>query len=121
MILAFLATRAGKFAAGGLAVVLAITAFMLWLNHREKAAVEADRAVAAQQATEAQLRAERAADSQFQAVQASNAAESSKTRDAMKEAADANPIQARAPAGAVSRAAADRLRARARGSHPATD
>ncbi len=43
---AFLATRAGKFAAIGLAVVLAVAGFLWWLESERDEAVEADRAAA---------------------------------------------------------------------------
>ncbi len=46
MLMAFLATRAGKFAAIGLAVVLAFAGFLWWLESERDEAVEADRAAA---------------------------------------------------------------------------
>ncbi len=108
-----------KLIGGALAVVLAIGLFTWWLSSREKAAVDADRASGRAVATERQLDAERAAQGKLDAVQAINAAEAEKTDQAMKDAEDANPVEARAGAGPVANAAAARLRERARRSDPA--
>ncbi len=61
MILAFLATRAGKFAAIALAVVLVVAAFMWWLDSQKDAAVRADRAQANAEAAVTTRKADEAA------------------------------------------------------------
>lgn len=88
MILAFLATRAGKFAAIGLAVVLAITAFMLWLDHREKAAVNADRAQAAVEVLDTARRADAAAVATTAAIQTKVEKSNDEARNAARNSDD---------------------------------
>lgn len=88
MILAFLSTRAGKFAAAGLAIILAIALFMLWLNGREKAAVERDRAEAAAEAAKTARRAEEASSAEIRAVQTEVEKANDEARDAAQRSDD---------------------------------
>lgn len=69
MILSFLSTRAGKFAAAGVALILAVIAFTLWLRNERQEAVERDRAEAAQVIAKSQERAEAAAQATGAAIQ----------------------------------------------------
>ena len=69
MIFSFLATRLGKFAAIGLAVVLAFGLFQWWLASERKEAVERDRAKAAQIIAERRERADVAAQGKIRDVQ----------------------------------------------------
>ena len=69
MIWAFFASRAGKYTAAGIAIVLAVIAFLWWLGEREEAAVERDRAKAAQVIAKATERAETAAQATTAAIQ----------------------------------------------------
>ncbi len=109
MILPFgLTPLAAKYIGGALALVLAITAFMLWLNHRENAAVEADRAKAAVEVLGKARRADAAAAATTAAIQN----ETERTNDdARKAAVDSDDPLA---------AGFDRLRARKAIPRPAT-
>ncbi len=88
MLIAFLATRAGKFAAGGLAIVLLIVGFMFWLHGREKAAVEADRAKVAAKVLETSRRADAAAQATTAAIQSKVETTNEQARDAARNSDD---------------------------------
>ncbi len=99
--------RVGLIAAG---IVIAVVGFIAWDYFDDKAAVEqADSKRKLSEATDV-LEGERRANRGEEARRAAREADSQTTTTDMKEAEDANPEAARAPAGPVSRAAADRLR-----------
>lgn len=88
MIFSFLATRAGKFAAAGVAVILAVIAFLWWLDSREKAAVERDRAEAAAEIAESQERAQRASSERVEAIRNDTERTNDEARDAARNSDD---------------------------------
>ena len=94
------------------AFVAAVGGFLIWDHFDDKAAVEtADskrQLEEAHRALEGERRANRGEDERRR----SREADSDTTTTDMKEAENADPEAARAPAGPVSRAAADRLRKR---------
>ena len=94
------------------AVGAAVGGFLIWDHFDDKAAVEtADskrRLEEAHRALEGERRANRGEDERRR----SREADSDTTTADMKEAENADPEAARAPAGPVSRASADRLRGR---------
>ncbi|KZY95079.1 MULTISPECIES: hypothetical protein [unclassified Erythrobacter] len=94
------------------AVGAAVGGFMIWDHFDDKAAVEAAdskrRLKEANRALEGERRANRGEDERRR----SREADSDTTTADMKEAENADPEAARAPAGPVSRASADRLRGR---------
>jgi hypothetical protein len=102
------APLAMKIAAGLCAALLIAVAFLWWNNGRLRDSLhdvreERDLAITA-------LTAERRANEADAKRQAEREARSTQSREAMRRAEDENPEAARAPAGAVSRAAAERLR-----------
>lgn len=91
-------------------VVLIVGGFLTWNYFDNKAAVEkADSKRKLNEANDA-LEGERRANRGEEDRRKAREADSGRTTDKMKEAEDAEPEAARAPAGPVSRAAADRLR-----------
>jgi len=104
-----------RLAKAGLAagrVVAAVAAFLILDHFDDRAAIEkADNKRQIKQVNDA-LEGERRANRGEEARREAREADSDNTTDDMKEAEDANPEAARAPAGPVSRAAADRLRGR---------
>jgi hypothetical protein len=92
------------------AIVAAVGGFLIWDYFDDKAAVEkADSKRKLEEAEDA-LQGERRANRGEEARREAREADSDTTTEEMKEAEDADPEAARAPAGPVSRAAADRLR-----------
>jgi flagellar biosynthesis/type III secretory pathway M-ring protein FliF/YscJ len=100
-----LAAIAGALALWGMAA--------LYINHRENAAVRADREQAAAEAATKALDAERGANRKDEAIQAANQDDDDETREAITDATAENPEAAGAPAGPVTRTVIDRLRERA--------
>ncbi len=88
MTLAFLATRAGKFAAGGLAIALLIAGFMWWLDNERDEAVEADRAKAAAEIAPRQQRAGDAAQATTATIQNEAETTNAQVRDAARNSDD---------------------------------
>jgi hypothetical protein len=86
---------------------------LAYINHRENAAVRADREQAAAEAATKALDAERGANKADEAIQADNRAADKSTREAIDNATAENPEAAGAPAGPVTRTVIDRLRERA--------
>lgn len=102
------APLAMKIAGGLIAALLLAVAFLWWNNGRLRDNLhdvreERDLAITA-------LTAERRANEADAKRQAEREARSTQSREAMRRAEDQNPDAARAPAGPVSRAAAERLR-----------
>ena len=109
MILPFgLTPLTAKYIGGAIGIVLAITAFMLWLNHRENAAVEADRAKAAAEIAPRQQRAGEAAQATAAAIQTKAEKENDEARKAAAGSDD--PLKS----------GFDSLRSGKARSHPAT-
>lgn len=99
--------KVGLIAAG---IVIVVVGFIAWDYFDDKAAIEqADSKRKLGEAEDA-LEGERRANRGEEARRAAREADSQNTTTDMKVAEDANPEAARAPAGPVSRAAADRLR-----------
>lgn len=103
----FSALTSKIFGAAALALLLAV-AFLWWNNGHlrdslHKVREERDLAITA-------LTAERRANEADAKRQAEREARTTQSREAMRRAEDQNPDAARAPAGPVSRAAAERLR-----------
>ena len=88
MILAFLATRAGKFAALALAVVLAVAAFTWWLSNERQEAVEADRAKAAVEVLGKARRADEASSATTTAIQSKVETTNAEVREAARNSDD---------------------------------
>ncbi len=102
------AGTAMKVAAGLILALLLAMTFLWWRLDAKSAELvdvkaERDLAITA-------LTAERRANEADAIRQAEREARSTQSREAMRHAEDQNPDAARAPAGAVSRAAAERLR-----------
>ncbi len=100
------AARQANVISWALVLLLAVGAFLIWDWRDDKAAVRQANA----ERIEAGLQAERKASADDVARRAALEAENAAARQRMKEAENADPEAARAPAGRVSRAAAERLR-----------
>lgn len=106
------AKRLAKVGLIAAAIVAAVGGFVVWDYFDDKAAVEkADSKRKLDEAKDA-LEGERRANRGEEARRDAREADSANTTEDMKDAEDADPEAARAPAGPVSRAAADRLRKR---------
>lgn len=106
------AKRLAKVGLIAAAIVAAVGGFVVWDYFDDKAAVEkADSKRKIEEARTA-IESERRANRGEQTRREAREADSANTTEDMKEAEDADPEAARAPAGPVSRAAADRLRKR---------
>ena len=89
MILPFgLTPFAAKLIGGGIALALTIAGFMLWLNGRENAAVEADRAKAAVEVLGKARRADAAAQATTAAIQSKVETTNEQARDAARNSDD---------------------------------
>lgn len=104
------AKRLAKVGIIAAAVVIAVGGFIAWDYFDDKAAIEkADNQRRLDEARSS-LEGERRANRAEQRRRDAREDDSAQTTENMKEAEDADPEAARAPAGPVSRAAADRLR-----------
>tara|TARA_Y100001947_G_C10291001_1_gene282829 strand:- start:522 stop:902 length:381 start_codon:yes stop_codon:yes gene_type:complete len=94
------------------AIVVAVGGFLIWDYFDDKAAVEKADSKRKLEGANNALEGERRANRGEEARREAREADRDTTTEEMKEAEDADPEAARAPAGPVSRAAADRLRKR---------
>lgn len=106
------ARRFAKTGVIGVSLLVLVGGFALWLKLHDRALVEEHETGRRLEQAQIAIESERRATTNSGAREAARHAAAAQSAEAMKDAEDADPEAARAPAGAVSRAAARRFQVR---------